>query len=483
WAASGYAEGVPVALNGHLICGDALAGNFPVPTPRKAGHSRREFDAVVGNPPYVASKNRLLDPRRGRGQSDSYLMFLTTVLERGLVRPGGVLSMVLPDPMLVRQNAASIRCKLAGEWTIESILHIFGAFPDAVVANIVPVVRNLRPASETFYVSRIERAADRRNFAINPCATALELARPVRRQVVLAQKRCEFLYLLEEGPFAGIIRRIHGPGLSLAEYQPPFVPLCRLNVRAIYRGEEVGKSAITRRKGELRMLLGGESVQPYEIIWGGHRVAAERVVKPLSRYGATKVLIQKSAGRVVAALDEVRKGHRGYVFPQSVYAVELTPEGVDHLYLLCILNSQVINEYVRRTVTAYKMVQPQLELEDIRSLPIRRISFTTAPSTRAREVVRALSIFDDECLRAAENMHFPELANFVGRYLSANPEMSDVVHDILVRLGRLAVDLTRTSRKSPEPGVTHRLECVRAAIEAVVWKLYSTDPAQMALAL
>jgi len=57
-----------------------------------------------------------------------------------------------------------------------------------------------------------------------------------------------------------------------------------------------------------------------------------------------------------------------------------------------------------------------------------------------------------------------------------------VVHDILVRLGRLAVDLTRISRTAPDALVTHRLECVRAAIEAVVRKLYSTDPAQMALA-
>jgi hypothetical protein len=61
--------------------------------------------------------------------------------------------------------------------------------------------------------------------------------------------------------------------------------------------------------------------------------------------------------------------------------------------------------------------------------------------------------------------------------------MSDVVHDLLVHLGRLAVDLSRRSRKSPDAAVTHNLECVRAAIEALVWRLYSTEPAQMALAI
>jgi len=481
WAASGYADGISDRLNAHLVCGDALAGGIPCPSCGNAGQTEVAFDAVVGNPPYIASKNRLLGAHGG-GQSDSYLMFLSAVVERGLVRPGGILSMVLPDPMLVRDNAAAVRCKLVRDWTLESLLHIFGAFPDAVVANVVPVFRNAAPVSDTFEVVRIERASDRRSFALDPWTTARKLARPVRRRIVLAQERCQLVYQLEDGAFGGIVRRIHGPDLSLADYRPPFAPLGSLNVAAIYRGEELGKSAITSRKGDLRILLGGESVQPYEIVWEGRRIPSERVRKPLSRYCRTKVLIQKSAGRVIAALDEVRRRHRGYVFPQSVYAVELKPDGMDHLYLLCILNSEVMNEYVRRRVTAYKMVQPQLEIKDIRALPIRQINFTTAPGRRAREVSRAAALFEDECLRAAEGTHFPELANFVGRCLTANPEMSDVVHDILVRLGRLAVDLTRISRTAPDALVTHRLECVRAAIEAVVRKLYSTDPAQMALA-
>ena len=483
WAASDFADGISDSIVSHLICADALTGDLPFPSPAPGPRPLAPaFDAVVGNPPYIASKNRLLRPH-GRGQSDSYLLFLAAVVERELVRTGGTLSMVLPDPMLVRENAARVRCKLAADWTIESIVHILGAFPDAVVANIVPVFRNTPPTSETFPVARIERAGDRRSFVLDPCKIARDLARPVRRQTVLAQKRCEFLYLLEEGPFAGVLRRIHGSDLSLANYQPPFAPLRELNVRAVYRGEEIGKSAITGGDGDLPMLLGGQSVQPYEITWEGHTIDRSRVRKALARYQRTKVLIQKSAGRVIAALDEVRRRHRGYVFPQSVYAVELEPDGIHHLYLLCILNSEVINEYIHRTVTAYKMVQPQLEIEDIRALPIRRISFTTPAGRRRAEVARGVGMFEDECLRSGENMHFPELAGFVGRCLTANPEMSDVVHDLLVHLGRLAVDLSRRSRRSPDAAVTHNLECVRAAIEALVWRLYSTEPAQMALAM
>ncbi len=97
----------------------------------------------------------------------------------------------------------------------------------------------------------------------------------------------------------------------------------------------------------------------------------------MERYSRTKLLIQKSSAHLIAALDRVSRTHRGYVFPQSVYAVELRESGMHELYLLCILNSRVMNEYVWRTVTGYKLLQPQLELGDIRRLPIRRVSFTT----------------------------------------------------------------------------------------------------------
>ncbi|MGI6294659.1 MAG: Eco57I restriction-modification methylase domain-containing protein [Armatimonadota bacterium] len=481
WVCSGFAEGIICSLNSHLLCADTLEDENYSGLDWKAAFGdvidTGGFDAVIGNPPYIASKNGL-PAGRAIGQSDYYLMFVTEVLDKKLVRSGGYFSMVLPDPLLVRENAAEVRRRLITEWSLVSLLHISGAFPDAVVANVVPICRNVPSSAPTFSAARIDRMAEHKSFLTRSCETFAESAHEVRTSTVLAQKRCEFLYLLEQGSFANIVKRIHGPDIALSNYTEPFAPLHKLNVKTIYRGEEVGKTAIMAQDGDQKVLLGGQSIQPYETTWEGNTAATSWVRKPLYRYHSTKILVQKSSPRIVAALDRVSKRHTGYVFPQSVYAIELAEPGMDPLYLLCLLNSNVLNEYIRCTVTGYKLHQPQLEIEDIRALPIRRVNFTTPTTVRESDLAKGIDIFERESLRVGE---FPELANFVSACLAGWPEKSDVVHDLLVYLGREVTTLIRTGRRRPDAEVTRRLQVTRSAIEAVVWRLYSSEPAQMAL--
>lgn len=484
WGACLYADGIGAILNSRLVWLDVLADQFAAELQRQFPEvfNRGGFDAVVGNPPYLASKNGpFRRPAAGRGQTDSYLMFMSAVLGGGLVRPGGLVSMVLPDPVLVRANAASVRRRIITDWTMLSLLHISGAFAEAKVANAIPVLRNAPSGAESFLASRIERAGDRRSFNMRPLQTALELAREIQVQTVSVQDRCEFLYLLEHGDYADTLRLIHGERLALGEYRPPFAPLADLNVSVVYRGEEIGKAAIRGGEGELPILLGGQSVQPYCIAWEGHRIEARNVRKSVDRYLRTKLLIQKSSSHLVAALDLVARGHGGYVFPQSVYAVELTRPGVSEFYLLCLLNSRVLNEYLWRTVTGYKLLQPQIELEDVRRLPIRRIGFITPVTVRESGTAEGIAIFESESLRAVDGAPFEELAAFTRRCLTGNPERSDVVHDLLVHLGRTLVDLTAADRRAPEAETTRRVETTRAAVETVVENLYSCSPAQMSL--
>ncbi|MHB9038782.1 MAG: hypothetical protein ACYC64_19220, partial [Armatimonadota bacterium] len=131
-------------------------------------------------------------------------------------------------------------------------------------------------------------------------------------------------------------------------------------------------------------------------------------------------------------------------------------------------------------VTGYKFVQPQLELEDIRALPIRRVDFTTPIIRREAEVARGIALFESESRHSST---FPELSNFVAKCIAADPERSDVVHDLLVHIGGCVINLMESERKSPDPETTNLLDAARAAVETVVWRLYSNSPTQMDLAL
>ena len=479
WASADFAGGISDRLKSHLVCADAIGGPenrnsgldwrraFPEVFDRAAG-----FDAIVGNPPYIASKNGFAGESSKRGQSDSYLMFLAAALDKSLVRPGGVFSMVLPDPLLVRGNAAEIRRKMMTEWSLESLLHVRGLFPEANVANVVPICRNVTPHEGAFLVARIDSPQRRAAFVMSPKDTAEELSVPVRGDIVLAQKRCEILYLLEDGAFGGVVRRIHGDTSSLGEFRPPFAPLSELNVNAIFRGEEIGKAAVSAEAGDLPMLMGGQSLKPYEVLWEGCTIGRDNVRKPLDRYRRTKILLQKSSNRIVAALDRTSDSHRGYIFPQSVYAVELCEGPMSELYLLAILNSELMNEYIKRVATGYKLLQPQIEIEDIRSLPVRRVSFTTQPERREQYAAEGIALFELECRQ--EDTAFPELAGFVDWCLSESPDMSGVVHDLLSYLAGQIVELAAYHREYVDIQAALRLRGTRRAVESIVWQLYST---------
>ena len=452
----------------HLICADALGGEGflwydAFPDAFSLFALRRGFDAVIGNPPYIAAKNArkgnyaALEAQRRRGQSDYYLLFLESVIGNKLVCEGGVLAMVLPDPFLVRANAAEVRRKLLKEWTVEKIVHISGAFPGAQVANVVPICINRRPQDGSISAVRLDRASLRRRFQLDPAGTVSKMGGQISPAFALVQPKAEVLYLVQN-EWKEIFARIHGADMSIGAIRPPFVFLKDIGVEAVFRGEEIGKSAIRSSEGDRPILLGGESVHRYSIRYEGRRVQLNRIEKPIHWYSAPKIVLQKSSAKINAALDDV-----GYIVPQSVYCVKLKPDGLHPLYLLALLNSRFLNDYTFRAFTGYKMVQPQIELEDLRGMPIRMLAFTLDAREREALAAEGRKVFEQECERAEEG--FPSLSALVKEWLASN--CGDAVHDLLVFLAGHAVKL-----RSSENADGIRIRLVDNAIDSVVYRLY-----------
>src|SRR5258708_22010580 len=372
----------------------------------------------VANSPYLAAKNTDLSGYQSaqqRGQADSYLFFLNCALQ--VVRPGGWIGMVGPDPVLARANAGRERTYLLKDATIRHIWHLSGVFT-AEVGAVVIIAQKCAPPP-VHYVSwirgkwernRVQQliapraGSDKTNYGVvgprfieGTRFTTPDQYTPssgyqmgtVPQSLFLKQPRAELRYLLGDtrGSIAEHLRSY------LEEMHPPPSRLAPLSkFLSISRGEELGKESPyispSPQPAYYPVLRGGIDIQQYKAPIGNWCIPREAISKPLERYLSPKLIVVKSTDCLQASLDT-----RGHITLQTLYLLHLRTEinvgatlavaleavapavapvdALDELYFfLALLNSRLLRDYVYMLHTAYKWVQPQIEQSVLARLPV-----------------------------------------------------------------------------------------------------------------
>jgi restriction endonuclease TaqI-like protein len=208
--------------------------------------------------------------------------------------------------------------------------------------------------------------------AINAVPT--EGINPIPQSLFMNLPHAELRYLLGTVQDT-LVGQLHAcVNMASEAEQNRFVPLSALV--SIRRGEELSKESklLSGQPSDqclgdwYPVLRGGVDIRPYEPPIGQCWMAREAVVKPLECYLAPKLLVVKSTGCLQAALDV-----QEHVVLQTLYLLSLRDEKgeIDQLYfLLALLNSRLLREYVYVLHTAYKWVQPQIEQHVLARLPI-----------------------------------------------------------------------------------------------------------------
>jgi N-6 DNA Methylase/TaqI-like C-terminal specificity domain len=354
-------------------------------------HDYHGIDLFLANPPYLAAKNTDLSgyhSARQRGQADSYLLFMSLALQ--IVRPDGWLALVLPDPVLARANATHERERLLSETTIHHLWHLAGVF-SAQVGAVVIIAQKRVPhhLHQVHWIRghwlRVQKQTilslkQKETPAIDTMESTGVLSKSIALALLRNQPQSEFCYLLGHVQHPLIHRlRAH----FALDTQITLQPLSeRVQIR---RGEELSKESYLLLKGPFEnnecypVLRGGSEVRPYVAPAGTYWLARAHIKKPLERYLSPKLLVVKSTGRLQATLDL-----QGHIALQTLYLLNLrstlvpqhpstkVEEAVqDELYfLLALLNSRLLKEYVYVLHTAYKWVQPQIEQHVLAHLPI-----------------------------------------------------------------------------------------------------------------
>lgn len=346
----------------------------------------RHVDLFLANPPYLAAKNNDLSGYRSthqRGQVDSYLLFLNLALQ--VVRPGGWIGLVLPDPVLARSNATLERQRLLAETTVHHIWHLADVFAAYVGAVVIIAQKTPPPAHHQINWKRERWVDTMPKQALDEVRLPLQMAATVSQDLLGQQPGAELRYLLSTVK-GTIIERLQHQLHMQVDPQAPRTLACLGEYVLIRRGEELGKDSSLLKSSapqpnELKwypVLRGGIDIHPYARPTASCWIAREQIVKPLDRYLAPKVLLVKSAGRLQATLDS-----QGHVVLQTLYMLQLNanptsqPEtqaqfsAEDELYfLMALLNSRILQDYLYALHTAYKWVQPQIEQHVLAQLPV-----------------------------------------------------------------------------------------------------------------
>jgi SAM-dependent methyltransferase len=346
---------------------------------------KSSVDLFIANPPYLAAKNNDLSGyhfAQQRGQADSYLLFLNLALQ--VVRPGGWIGLVLPDPLLARANAARERAGLLEETTLYHLWHFSDLFA-ADVGAVVIIARKTPPQS--MHSISCTRGSWHSTASV-------DAQHHVQQALFSHQAGAEFRYLLNKGR-GDALERLRTCLEETPAGERLLAPLGEY--LTISRGEELGKeSPYLQKKSSLlnsdtlstigRMgglpkidpssalpntfpvLRGGIDIYPYRPPVASYLIARNAIRKPLERYLSPKLFVVKSTHRLQATLDQ-----EGHVALQTLYLLHLRNHhgDPDQLYFfLALLNSQLLREYVYALHTAYKMVQPQIEQRVLASLPV-----------------------------------------------------------------------------------------------------------------
>jgi len=127
-------------------------------------------------------------------------------------------------------------------------------------------------------------------------------------------------------------------------------------------------------------------------------------------------------------------------------------------YVLAILNSKLLSRsFVARSEIAKRDDFPQLDIATVREFPIRRIAFTTPMEKRERLVGEGKELAAETVNELVTNKRMGDrgfvysfaefvdssLCRWLDARLTADPEQSDVVHDLLAHLAEQMITMNK----------------------------------------
>ena len=315
------------------------------------------FDIVIGNPPYVSSKEipeiDKYEYKRhyslAKKQFDLYSLFI----ERGrkLAKTEGILSLIIPDSLVGRSNFKDTRQLLFSQTKTIVWVHLDKVFESADVSSLIFITINNAVGKHGFvYI----KASSTEKWSLQDYSSCLVdtnnvFANPDLKVQQLSSNSSSLLQKLKNND-------------------------CFSNHFIMWRGEEIGKKSDliqSSRDNNALPLLTGKDIHRYEVIDYYQFIAIQDVKKDTLLYGTPKILIRQLGDFINSTTDV-----SGCVTTQSVYNLVPKEKNKCIYYLYCfvgILNSKLF-DYIYKTIAGDKQSFKRILLENIKQLPYPNIT-------------------------------------------------------------------------------------------------------------
>lgn len=420
------------------------------------------WDAVIGNPPYSnawamtdlddVSRNAIavLNPHKEflTGHWDLYIPFVGIALQ--LMKKGGYHSFILPDAVAREKYAASLRVSIIHDFLLTRWVHFEdeNVFEDVSRHCAIYVIQKEVPPEnwEVFFDNAPHQNEPDRGFSKIPLSKWLvgptNQLRPNN---------------IESGS-SKIVEKIDAKSIRVGQF-------CYVMVGAtVHSKDKVSfkKADIVTKQpiGNAKRFIDGKTLHRYEIGYDGRFLD----YKPDMMYGPRVPELFENHKIVIRKVSEENEGlvvaydADGYYCDDRIICVtpyetvkdagvQLEYEGYPHLeenipsllYTTGIVASKITSWYFKEVFATGTLQGSYTDTypKQVRAFPICRISFTTPVDRRESLVNEAMDMYKV----FADTKNPQPLLTFINARLIANPEESDVVHDILAFLTQQMVDM------------------------------------------
>ncbi len=407
------------------------------------------WDAVVGNPPYVESRDIPDDiwDYLSNNYLSAFKKFDISVpfFEKGitLLKNTNYLGYISTNKFTASDYGLNIRKFILEHSKILQILDVSNIDVFREVSTYPYIIILQRESNESIRNSNTiyyEKYLNEKNFI-----DGIKLTSSVIQSVFLKSK--DFMISLEfDTDSHDILTKISSNSFQVGEY---------FEIRdGIHTGNIKNKLMLDSQiSPKCKRMITAENIDRYNVAWDHKWINYDTslIDKANGEYASLReeaIFTQKE--KLVSVLFGLRP-EVGYD-DEQLYAnnsvkifYPLNKFDFSLKYILSIVNSTVILFYYKAFFYSIHVRGGYVQYypKDILKIPIRRISFTTPPARRAALVEEAKALYSTEAPDSGCPAFKCGVMDFVGARLSAAPEESDVVHDLLAHLAERMIEMNK----------------------------------------